>query len=565
MFEEQEPSGATVASRAANVAILVIAALLSGCETMDLQQSLSQLSQGLNNISSTLMKDVGQKRGQSNSVQQQAQPAGQQHSTSPVQTRNARKNYADAAPAPQHSSSSLSASSTSENDGSMAYGEVVETDIEHQTAITVGTAKTQEEARKIALKTAVEEVVGFYMDANVSMVNDDIQQRVNTVSNGSVTNCEVLAQGPTKDGLYQMKIKAVVKKEDVQAAFKNVSGFSTEQKATSLRDRQAEILSRQIKNTDQGKMLADFLDGMDPIHQWMKVSDVSYEVSKSVPVEHSHELQKLRLADLDYSILSVTYTLACSQMDYMNNFEGHFAKILANVSSGNAKPKASMPGCVAGKTTPTLLMKMKAPITARVDGRDDDAEILTKITYPRHFGIPDFPTVGEEWSVDFEIDEYGHGEYRKPHNVKFRSEISLVTKCNEDFSVFQITSFPVSEKVYGRYRDWYRKVMSDSYVANIFLQDENGKDVMAMSDTIPGLWLFRDSTAYSRDDGRSQEFLKNFVFGPIFEVSGQLNNSYADRIEKCDYIFSPAMTRTVYFKVPNDKLGSISKVAVEIP
>lgn len=442
----------------------------------------------------------------------------------------------------------------------MAYGEVVETDIEHQTAITMGTAKTQEEARKIALKTAVEEVVGFYMDAAVSMVNDDIQQKVNTVSNGSVTNCTVLSQGPIDGGLYRMKIKAVVKQEDVQAAFKNVEGFSAEKKATSLRDRQAEILSRQIKNADQSKMLADFLEGMDPVHQWVKISDVSYEVAELVPIRDSSNPAKLRLGDKDYSILAVTYTIACSQADYLTNFEGHFAKILKNVASGNKKPKAEMPGCVPAQTVAVIRKAAKAPVTARVDGHEGEAEILTSISLPRRLGIADIPHAGELWTTDFEVDEDGDGDFRKPYDLKFRSEISLVSKCNEDFSVFEVTSFPVSEKVYGSYREWYRKIIGDTYVFNIFLQDDNGKDVMAMSDKIPGPWLFRDDCAYVGDGGR---VLKNFVFGPMFEVTGQLRGQ--SHRENCNYVFSPGMTRTVYFKVPNDKLGSIFKAVVEIP
>lgn len=79
------------------------------------------------------------------------------------------------------------------------------------TLTVVGQGKTVDEARKNALRTAIEQAFGAFISSNTTILNDNlIKDEIVTVSNGNIQKFDVLNEITLPDGSHVSTLKAVV-------------------------------------------------------------------------------------------------------------------------------------------------------------------------------------------------------------------------------------------------------------------------------------------------------------------------------------------------------------------
>lgn len=89
---------------------------------------------------------------------------------------------------------------------------------ETQTVVATGYGTTADEAKKAAIRAAVEQVVGTMVDADTLVENDEfVQNRILSYSAGLVDSAEFVGEPKTTDGgLVQVRIRAAVKKTEIE-------------------------------------------------------------------------------------------------------------------------------------------------------------------------------------------------------------------------------------------------------------------------------------------------------------------------------------------------------------
>lgn len=97
-----------------------------------------------------------------------------------------------------------------------------------EVVVSEGTGKSQEEALKESFRNAISQVVGTLVDSELIIQNDKvIEEKILTYSNGFIKTYEVISNSDDEEkGIYRLKIKAEVRKQNVIAELKS-SNIST--------------------------------------------------------------------------------------------------------------------------------------------------------------------------------------------------------------------------------------------------------------------------------------------------------------------------------------------------
>ena len=84
-------------------------------------------------------------------------------------------------------------------------------EIKSVTLTVSGQGKTPEEAKQIALRSAIEQAFGTYISSNTTILNDSIiRDEIISVANGNIEKFEILSEVKLPNGSYASSIKAVV-------------------------------------------------------------------------------------------------------------------------------------------------------------------------------------------------------------------------------------------------------------------------------------------------------------------------------------------------------------------
>ena len=122
-----------------------------------------------------------------------------------------------------------------------------------------GVGPTVEEARKNAVRAAVVATVGEMVDAETLVENDDVvQDQILTYSNGYVDTMEVLSTKTDASGFVTLRVRADVRKSQLQRKLTEVMSTTADADGESLF---AEMLSRQNSVEDADKMFAKVFAG----------------------------------------------------------------------------------------------------------------------------------------------------------------------------------------------------------------------------------------------------------------------------------------------------------------
>ena len=96
------------------------------------------------------------------------------------------------------------------------------------TLVTSGTGATEDEATRVALRSAIEQAFGTFVSANTTVVNDElVSDAIATVSSGSVLSYDPISSTSQPDAGYQVTIKAVVSINNL-VTFATNHGMTTE-------------------------------------------------------------------------------------------------------------------------------------------------------------------------------------------------------------------------------------------------------------------------------------------------------------------------------------------------
>ena len=182
----------------------------------------------------------------------------------------------------------------------------------------VGANKT--EALKGAYRDAVERAVGLFVDAEQMVKNDEIlKDQVLTQSNAYIEKYDLVKESEA-DGLVHVDIVAVVRKS---ALVTKVSGFMPVQNAgfaNTLKDAHAKITTIDKRNADGAALLANALEGVDPVRQIMSASIASTKA------------KIVKLADPEKVRLQYPFQVAVDKKRYAENFIPKLKQILDQIS-----------------------------------------------------------------------------------------------------------------------------------------------------------------------------------------------------------------------------------------
>ena len=85
-------------------------------------------------------------------------------------------------------------------------------DTENTVTITVsGSGKTQDEAKQVALRSAIEQAFGTFISSKTEILNDQvISDQITSVANGNIKSFDVLNESQLPDGSWGVTLKAIV-------------------------------------------------------------------------------------------------------------------------------------------------------------------------------------------------------------------------------------------------------------------------------------------------------------------------------------------------------------------
>ena len=113
------------------------------------------------------------------------------------------------------------------------------------TLVTSGKGATEDEATRVALRSAIEQAFGTFVSANTSVVNDElVKDEIVTVSSGNVVGYNLISKVSTSDGGCQVSIQSTVSIGKL-VAFAQNHGMSAELSGrTFLHNRNLALLNR---------------------------------------------------------------------------------------------------------------------------------------------------------------------------------------------------------------------------------------------------------------------------------------------------------------------------------
>jgi hypothetical protein len=180
-------------------------------------------------------------------------------------------------------------------------------DADKTVSITVsGSGKTQEEAKQVALRTAIEQAFGSFISSKIEILNDKIVlDQITSVSNGNIKSYEILNESQLPNGSWGLTLKAIVSVSKL-TSFVVAKGIEIEIKGGLF----ALNIKQQLLN-EQGEINAiSELVGL--LHEPMQIS-FDYVINSSDP-------KSLDAESKNWEIPFVVTATANKNMDFCANY-----------------------------------------------------------------------------------------------------------------------------------------------------------------------------------------------------------------------------------------------------
>jgi hypothetical protein len=150
-------------------------------------------------------------------------------------------------------------------------------DVDKTVSITVsGSGKTQEEAKQVALRSAIEQAFGAFISSKTEIFNDQlVADQIASVANGNIQSFSILNESQLPDGSWGVTLKALVSVSKL-TSFVEAKGIAIEIKGGMF----AMNIKQQLLN-EQGEIKAvNEMVGL--LHEPMQIS-FDYDIKSSEP------------------------------------------------------------------------------------------------------------------------------------------------------------------------------------------------------------------------------------------------------------------------------------------
>lgn len=397
----------------------------------------------------------------------------------------------------------------------------IETDVVSVKGKGVGVDETA--ALKDAYRDAVETAVGLYVDVEQMEKNEElIKDQILTQSNAYIDGYKLTGK-TEKDGLVSVKIMARVKKQALTKKISGVMPSSTVSVGDSLQNLFAKTITVQSKEKDGAKLIANALDGVNPVAQFFNVTIAD---PKGIPVGDASG----ETVTIDY-----LFKMEVDGARYYDEFLPKLVRILEQISTVHPKPVRCTPN-----TTISLSNR----------GEEFEKQYLEANEYNR--GERSNPMWGsgvKSGFVKFDISGVGAWRGRSCHTPDSKGgRVVVIEKANSSSTLIKGRTFVVDEKVQKSILDWRRGLEKmnkgvPSYVVSFL--DESGDSVTEQAVSFPRL---------SYDQASCEGFID---FLGQNEPSVWMVTPWFGGDAKCYY-------QWFRFKLPKNDLPKIKSIKVEI-
>lgn len=426
-------------------------------------------------------------------------------------------------------------------------------------------------ALRSAMRAAVEKYVGVYLDAEAEVRDfNAFESRISTVSNGDIRRYEILRKGVNKDRLYEVVIKAEVEKTAVAGRFKGLIAASSDDVSQLF----GQISSSSMRGKDGADLFAAVLKDVDPVRMCTEFRVVQEKTKAvSAPLDDRGRPIASYRRPAGMKLLSLTYSLSYDERKYFRELLPRLQKTLEKVCEGRPTSKylTLQHPLPEKKTGPHAWNGIET--REHEQNLGPDASIRSRMEFVRPFCVTGFPGYQDR------------GYYRQFFRMKDAAEhvadglgnlLWVVDEVNLARSQVRITRYQVPDDVYEVYREWLLKLTgvtrqgicsvlgtwkSDTRRAEveIILKSGDGDMLATVNDVCAAGRFYIPTTG---DDGLYFDMNTSYMLKPFFQLPmWNCCDGFAEA-GQWSIGWAPAVERTVYVLVPEERLADIAKIDI---
>ena len=169
-----------------------------------------------------------------------------------------------------------------------------------------GSAKTQDEAKQLALRSAIEQAFGVFISSKTEILNDNlVSDQITSISNGNIKSYQVLNESQLPDGSWGVTLKSIVS-IDKLTSFVQAKGVEVEIKGGLF----ALNIKQQILNEQAEVKAMNEMVGI--LHEQMQIS-FDYTIKSGEP-------QSIDSENKNWEIPLVVSVTTNKNFDFCSNF-----------------------------------------------------------------------------------------------------------------------------------------------------------------------------------------------------------------------------------------------------
>lgn len=417
----------------------------------------------------------------------------------------------------------------------------------------VGTDKA--EALKDAYRDAVERAVGMYVDAEQQMKNEElVNDHILTQSNAYIEKYEVVRERKKPNGLFEVQIKADVKRSALTKKLRDVMPKQTFALGDDAQNIHSRVVTTEKRNTDAAALLDNVLGEFDPVRQLMNLS-----LSSSKPIQSADEDGKQKLY--------YRFKFTVDERKYYEEFLPPLLKVLDQIALKQPKD-VRLRSVDLGEDG--IVDQKKEYLAGKWNSFDVNKDGHTKISTYRYDSCVNGVYVGDIGFSDGKGDswcfsnthsccnpaeEYYSGSIAEKGLVR----VMVITKMNAPRSAITAREYELPQECADVVSKWWQKAISVPSVRvsktqyqtttyNIVFSDKSGEEVAAMPISFENRML-------------SNIFLGNLPYYPKGNDYKHLVGLFISPMVHCD---AASLEEWIGFDIPQDELPNIKSVTVEL-
>ncbi len=178
-----------------------------------------------------------------------------------------------------------------------------------------GQGKTQEEAKQVALRSAIEQAFGTFISSKTEILNDKlVKDEIVSVTNGNIQKFDVLSEVQLPDGGYATTLKAIVSVTKLTSFCEN-KGVEVEFKGGLFA---ANIKMQKLNEEAEYKTILNLCK----VSKELLSKSLDYSLSVSEPVAYNNSTDNY----------SIKFIVTFSTNNNEKIFENYFWKTLSNIA-----------------------------------------------------------------------------------------------------------------------------------------------------------------------------------------------------------------------------------------